>query len=95
MGKLPVFATLGVTTAVADPQVHLYRSSVQWDHNDNWGGKPELSLAFQQTGAFAWNYGVSKDAAMTALLPPGAYTAIVSGVAGTSGVVLAEVYELP
>ncbi len=37
----------------------------------------------------------SRDAALIARLPPGAYTAQVSVPAGTSGVVLLDIYELP
>lgn len=91
----PVLAGLGVSTALADPQLDFYRGSALWEHNDDWGGSAALVRASEQTGAFAWSNTGSKDAAMTALLPPGAYTAIVSGVGGASGVALAEVYELP
>jgi len=45
-------------------------------------------------GAFALPVG-SKDAALVITLPPGNYTVIVSGVAGASGVALAEVYAVP
>jgi hypothetical protein len=36
-----------------------------------------------------------KDAALVTTLTPGAYTAQVSGVGGTTGVALVEVYALP
>jgi hypothetical protein len=45
-------------------------------------------------GAFAYAAG-STDAALIVNLPPGAYTAEVTGVGGTSGVSLVEVYEVP
>lgn len=35
------------------------------------------------------------DAALLVLLPPGSYTAQVSGAANTSGIALCEVYEVP
>jgi hypothetical protein len=50
--------------------------------------------AFTQTGAFGLSAG-SKDAALLGTLPPGAYTAQVSGVNATTGVALVEVYEIP
>jgi hypothetical protein len=50
--------------------------------------------AFTQTGAFGLP-AASKDAALLVTLQPGAYTAQVSGVAGTTGVALVEVYEVP
>jgi len=90
----PTLANYGVTGALADPQLELFRRGVQWDHNDNWEGDARLESAFDAAGAAAWPNPSSKDAALTALLPPGAYTAVVSGRNGASGVALAEVYEL-
>ena len=37
----------------------------------------------------------SRDAAVIATLNPGSYTVQVSGVAGATGFVLVEIYELP
>jgi hypothetical protein len=45
-------------------------------------------------GAFALPAD-SRDAALVLTLPPGSYTAQVSGVANTVGVALVEIYELP
>ncbi len=36
----------------------------------------------------------AKDAALPAALPPGAYTAIVRGKSGASGVALVEIYDM-
>ena len=47
-----------------------------------------------QLGAFALAPG-SKDAALTATLPSGNYTVQASGVNGTAGVALIEIYVLP
>jgi len=91
----PTLTTLGLTTAIADPQLDLYSGGTLVQHNDNWNGDPTLAAAFTKVGAFALPNAASKDAALIATLAPGAYTAIVSGVNGTSGVALAEVYELP
>jgi len=44
-------------------------------------------------GAFFLNSG-SADCAMIATLPPGNYTAEVSGVGNTTGIALVEIYEL-
>jgi hypothetical protein len=46
-----------------------------------------------QAGAFELANG-SKDAAILVTLQPGAYTAVVSGVNDTTGIALAEVYEI-
>ena len=61
------------------------------DSNDNWD--PSLAPVFTQAGAFAWTEG-SKDAALVATLDPGAYTAVVKGANGGTGVALVEVYAL-
>jgi hypothetical protein len=37
----------------------------------------------------------SKDAALVLTLPPGAYTATVSGVGTSTGIAIVEVYDLP
>jgi sugar lactone lactonase YvrE len=50
----------------------------------------EMSLA----GAFSFTPG-SADSALVLTLPPGAYTAEVTGADGGSGVALVEIYELP
>jgi len=39
--------------------------------------------------------GTSADSAILVTLPPGAYTAEVSGASGDTGVALVEVYEVP
>jgi len=62
--------------------------------NDNWGGGGSLATAFANVGAFALTAG-SRDAAILATLAPGSYTAQVSGVGGTGGMMLVEVYEVP
>ena len=49
---------------------------------------------FAQVGAFALAAD-SKDSALIVTLPPGGYTAQVSGVGGTTGIALVEVYEVP
>ena len=90
----PSLANYGVAGTLANPQVKLYRGGETWDHNDDWGGDDKVDDAFLACGASVWDYG-SNDAALLAVLPPGAYTVIVSGTDGGSGVTLAEVYEVP
>ena len=60
--------------------------------NDDWGGASELATAFARTGAGALAAG-SADAALLSTLTGTVYTAQVSGVGGTTGVALAEVYD--
>ena len=87
-------APFNVAGAVADPQLALYSGVNQIAANDNWGGTTVLADAFAQVSAFPLANG-SRDAALLAELPPGAYTVQVSGVANTTGVALIEIYEVP
>jgi hypothetical protein len=94
-------AGFGVDGALADPVVTLYNAKSEViAQNDNWSAQADgakaadVAAAASIAGAFAVPDG-SKDAALIVTLPPGAYTAGVSGAAGASGVALVEVYELP
>ena len=62
--------------------------------NDDWAGAPVLTAAFGRLGAFPFESGVSKDAAIFREgLPAGGYTVQVRGVAGATGTVIAELYD--
>ena len=87
-------APFNVSDAMADPRVELFRGSIAVGSNDNWGGGADLAAVFARTGAFALP-AASRDAALLVALPPGAYTAQVTGVGGASGRVIVEVYEVP
>jgi hypothetical protein len=87
----PPFNVGGV---VSDPQLTLFSGQTSVRTNDNWGGTAELAAAFTQVGAFPLP-GDSRDAAVLVTLQPGAYTVQVSGVGGTTGVAIVEVYEVP
>lgn len=60
--------------------------------NDNWS--PSLQPSFDLTGAFSIS-NLSLDAAIVLTLPPGQYTAQVSGADGGTGQAIVEIYELP
>ncbi len=78
---------------LADPLLVVYgpnSSTREAARNDNWNSAD--AAAFAAVGAFALTAG-SRDAAIVTTLPPGSYTAQVSGVGGTTGVALVEVYE--
>jgi hypothetical protein len=71
---------------------------------DSWAIESWLTLreAFSTVGAFPLEFTAanrvltaSKDAALLISLAPGSYTLQVSGKAGSSGVALVEVYEIP
>ncbi|MBC7367031.1 MAG: hypothetical protein H7343_09515, partial [Undibacterium sp.] len=63
--------------------------------SDDWRGTAALEAAYASVGAFPFVSDCSKDAAIAFELPPGGYTATVSGKNSTNGVALIEVYELP
>jgi hypothetical protein len=86
-------APFNLNGAAADPQLALHAGTVRTSENNDWGGTSALSSAFAQVGAFALPAG-SKDAALVATLAPGNYSVQVSGVGGTTGIVLVEVYEM-
>lgn len=94
----PSLAAFGVTGALADPILTITRSDgLAVRENDNWetGNDPMLiSAANERVRAFALGAG-SRDAALLIQLPPGSYTAQVTGAGNTTGVALVEVYEVP
>ena len=91
----PTLGVYGVPGTVADPQLTLFNSSsVKIGENNDWSGTAELTAAFNAVGAFALP-ATAKDAALVVTLAPGNYSAQVSGVNGTTGVALVEVYEVP
>ena len=94
-GVGPTLSQFGVAGSLGAPQLVLYDSGNNaLQVNSTWGGGASLAQAFAQVGAFALPSG-SADAAILVTLPPGAYTAELSGVSGATGVGLAEVYEVP
>lgn len=87
-------APFGIPGTMADPKLDLYSGQTVINTNDNWGGGVTLATAFASVGAFALGT-TSKDAAILVTLAPGNYTAQVSGVSGSGGLTLVEVYEVP
>jgi probable HAF family extracellular repeat protein len=89
----PTLGQFGVGGTLADPQLALFNSSsVQTAQNDDWGGGVALQTSFTNVGAFPLGL-TSKDAALLSTLQPGGYTAQVSGIGGSTGVVLLESYD--
>jgi hypothetical protein len=97
----PTLTSLGVSGVLADPFLTLMQTvnnvTSEVRENDNWGAGNDVALitaASTQAGAFPLPAG-SKDSAMLITLPPGTYSAVVTGNGGSSGVALVEVYEVP
>ena len=96
-GVGPTLGSYGVGAVLANPLLKLYLGSTLIATNDDWGTGPGALLvgpAALQVGGFPL-LADSKDSALLVTLAPGIYSAQISGVGGTTGVVLLEVYEVP
>lgn len=90
----PTLARYGVSGVLANPQLQVFQGNTLLAQNDDWGGDTTLAAVAAQVYAFALDVN-SKDAALLLTLPPGTYTAQISGVGNTTGVALVEIYEVP
>jgi hypothetical protein len=88
----PSLANFGITNPLANPMLTLVRSSDQATiaSNDDWQSAGNASQL--QAVGFAPSHAL--EAAILISLPPGAYTAIVQGVANGTGVAVVAVYEV-
>jgi plastocyanin len=95
----PELTPFGVPNALADPTLELHNGTgALIASNDNWqttiiGGiiTADQVAAIQNSGHAP---SQSSESAIIGTLPPGNYTAILRGVNNTTGVALAEVYDL-
>ena len=97
----PSLANFGVAGALADPLLRIFAAGALTAENDNWNspvGDGRAAAANEVAGvasrvrAFPFPAG-SGDAALLITLPAGAYTAVVEGVHGTTGIGLIEAYD--
>lgn len=97
-GVGPALANYGVGGVLANPRLRVYDSrQVLVAESDNWSiaiNAAAIASVSDSVGAFPLANG-STDASFLLTLPPGSYTAQVSGVNDTTGVGLVEVYEVP
>ena len=94
----PALAPFGVSGTLQDPELQLFAagsSSVPVAASKGWGGSAQIAAASASAGAFSWGASATPDSAILLTLPPGAYTATVSGASGDAGVALVEVYDIP
>lgn len=89
----PTLAAFGVPTVLAQPKLQVYSGTSIVATNTGWDGTAQSSAVFAQVGAFALTPG-SADSAAIVTLPPGSYSAVVSGMNNTSGNALVEIYEV-
>jgi hypothetical protein len=88
----PSLTQSGVPDALADPVLELHGPGAFVTlFNDNWRDDPVQEAAIIATGIPPTN---NLEAAIDTTVNPGAYTAIIKGKNGTSGVALVEVYDL-
>jgi autotransporter-associated beta strand protein len=89
----PSLASYGIASPLANPTLTLVRASDQavLETNDDWGTGPNAA----QLSAAGFAPSNSLESAIYVTLPPGAYTAILSGVGNTTGVGVIGVYRVP
>jgi hypothetical protein len=97
-GAGPGLTALGVTGALATPHLQLMnKAGTLIRENFSWMSGNDAAMvnaAETATGAFNFTAG-SADSAILMVLPPGTYTAELSGTGTATGVGLVEVYEIP
>jgi hypothetical protein len=89
----PALAQFGVSGSLPDPELQLYASNGLVASDSGWAGNPQIASAAAMVGAFSWNSGSSLDSALDVSLAPGAFSAVISGASGDTGVALGEVYD--
>jgi hypothetical protein len=94
----PTLAEYAVSGTLPDPKLEIFRvgDGARVASIDDWGHSRNPRIAADASllaGAFPLPEG-STDASFLLQLPPGGYTAHVSGVGGLTGVALVEVYEV-
>jgi phospholipase/lecithinase/hemolysin len=86
----PTLGTLGVSGTLTDPTITIVNSgNVVVASNDDWRNTQEAQIA---ASGFAPPNDL--ESAIIATLPPGSYSAVVSGKNGGTGIGLVDVYEL-
>jgi hypothetical protein len=84
----PSLASAGVPNLLTNPKLDLYSGQSVIASNDNWPSAPNAASIQTATGAPT----NPLESAILVSLQPGAYTAIVSGADGGSGVGIVEVF---
>ncbi len=89
--KGPSLTAAGVTGVLANPHLSLHDSAGrELVMND------DFATAFSIADMPSTNFAVTgaEESALLLVLPPGGYTSVVSGMGGTTGVAITEVYEV-
>jgi hypothetical protein len=93
-GLGPTLTSFGIAGVLADPLLTLHQTDEQGNDriiatNDNWKDSQQASI--NATGLAPVN---DAEAAIILLLPPGNYTAVLTGARRSTGIGLIEVYDL-
>jgi hypothetical protein len=91
-GVGPSLSQFGLSNVLADPTLELHNANgTIMIANDNWLDDPVSAAQLTATGLALQN---SLESGIFATLPPGAFTAILAGKHGTTGIGLVEIYNL-
>jgi len=94
MGPSLASPPFNLTGILAQPVLTLYSGQTPIYSNTIWGGDQVIAAAETQVGAYDTQTN-SQDSMLLVTLPPGSYSAQVSGLNGTAGIATVEIYELP
>ena len=87
----PSLTAQGVPNVLANPMLQIFSGATQIASNDDWQTDPNQATLV----AKGFQPSLPQEAALLMTLAPGAYTAIVTGVGGTTGVAIVEVFAVP
>ena len=88
----PSLTASGVAGVLNNPSMELYDvAGTKFGANDNWDQTIDIQTKHQTLGLALPQ---ASESVIYAVLPPGAYTVIVSGVNNTTGVAIVEVYDM-
>ncbi len=86
----PSLSGFGIAIPLPNPVLQIFSGASVIASNDNWGYAPDAAAISAAGFAPADQF----ESAIMTTLPPGAYTAIMSGAGGLVGVGIVEVFEL-
>jgi len=94
----PGLSAYGVNTVLAQPKLEVHATVAGVDtviaSNSSWASDVKVSEAIIESGAFPLVAG-SADAATVIEVVAGNYTVVLTGLSGSTGTALVEIYELP
>ena len=88
-GVGPSLTSSGLTDVIDDPTLQLFGSGGQFAFNDNWRDLQEVEIEGTTIAPTD-----DREPAIVATLNPAAYTAVIAGKNGQTGIGLLEVYDL-